>query len=175
LNPAPARKLPASLFKRIHLLTPNEHEAELLTGVAVTDDATAAKAAKKLRAFGVENVILTLGSRGAYVAGKDFQQLVAGYPVKAVDSTAAGDVFNGSLAVALTEGKSLIEAVRFANAAAAISVTRLGAQVSIPTRRETQQLLATGRVKHIRDLKLKRNGHTKSRSLGNTKYKNLLS
>jgi len=169
LNPAPAQTLPLNLLKRIHLLTPNENEAELLTGIAVKDEATAAKAAKKLKAIGVENVIVTMGSRGAYVVGKDFQGLISGYSVKAVDTTAAGDIFNGSLAVALAEGKSLVNAARFANAAAAISVTRLGAQVSAPTRHEIEQLLALGEVNQVRHLKLKRNGHATRASLINKK------
>jgi ribokinase len=147
LNPAPAQNLPASLLKRVYLLTPNENEAELLTGIAVKDEATAATAANKLRKSGVENVIVTIGSRGAYVAGKNFQCLIPGYPVKAVDSTAAGDIFNGTLAVALTEGKSLLDSARFATAAAAIAVTRLGAQDAAPQRHEIAEMLATGKVK----------------------------
>jgi ribokinase len=141
LNPAPARVLPDELLKLVSILTPNESEAELLTGISVIDEATAASAADKLRALGVETVILTLGSRGAFVATDSIQQIVPGFQVKAVDTTAAGDVFNGALAVALGEGEPLLEAARFANAAAAISVTRLGAQPSAPDRREIQSLL----------------------------------
>jgi ribokinase len=136
LNPAPARSLPDSLLRRIYLLTPNESEAELLTGMAVKNETAAAKAADALLARGVRNVIITLGARGAYVAGTQDRGLVAGYKVKPVDTTGAGDVFNGTLAVALAEGKSLLEAARFASAAAAISVTRLGAQTSAPMRKE---------------------------------------
>lgn len=143
LNPAPARDLPGNLLKLVSILTPNETEAELLTGIAVTDDATAARAADQLRARGVKTVILTLGARGAYVAAPSTRQLVPGFRVKAVDTTAAGDVFNGALAVALGEGQSLLDAVRLANAAAAISVTRLGAQPSAPQRKEIEALLAT--------------------------------
>ena len=145
LNPAPARPLPNGLLRRVWLLTPNETEAELLTGLRVNNDKAVAKAAEALLARGVENVIITLGARGAFVAGQQGRGLVKGYKVKAVDSTAAGDVFNGTLAVALAEGKSLPEAARFANAAAAISVTRLGAQTSAPTRKEINRLLAAGR------------------------------
>jgi ribokinase len=141
LNPAPARALPGKLLKLVSILTPNETEAELLTGIAVTNEATAAKAAKKLRARGVQTVILTLGARGAFVATASTEKLVPGFRVKAVDSTAAGDVFNGALAEALGEGRALLEAVRFANAAAAISVTRLGAQPSAPYRKEIELLL----------------------------------
>jgi ribokinase len=144
LNPAPARALPDSLLRRVYLLTPNESEAELLTGIAVHNQAAAAKAADALLARGVENVIITLGARGAFIAGKHGRNLVKAYKVKAVDTTAAGDVFNGTLAVALAEGKTLTDAARFASAAAAISVTRLGAQTSAPTRKEIERLLARG-------------------------------
>jgi len=135
LNPAPARPLPDKLLKRISILTPNETEAELLTGCAGEE------AAAKLRARGVATVILTLGARGALIADANGTRMVPGFKVKAVDTTAAGDIFNGSLAVALAEGKSLEQAVRFANAAAAISVTRFGAQPSAPTRREIERFL----------------------------------
>src|SRR5579863_8969625 len=127
LNPAPARPLANSLLKLISVLTPNETEAELLTGIKVTDDAAAAKACSTLRSRGVRTVILTLGQRGAFLADADGQRLVPGFKVKPVDSTAAGDIFNGALSVALAEGKTVPDAVRFANAAAALSVTRLGA------------------------------------------------
>jgi ribokinase len=141
LNPAPARSLPDALLQRVSILTPNETEAELLTGIKVEDDATAAKAAAVLRARGVQTVILTLGQRGAFVANGKVAQRLPGFRVKALDTTAAGDVFNGALAVALAEDQPLNRAVRFANAAAAISVTRLGAQPSIPTRREIEKFL----------------------------------
>lgn len=141
VNPAPAQPLPDKLLNRVSILTPNETEAELLTGIAVKDDVSAAAAATKLRARGVRTVIITLGARGAFVATESGEQLVPGFKVKAVDTTAAGDIFNGALAVALAEGKPLELAVRFANAAAAISVTRLGAQPSAPTRREIERFL----------------------------------
>ena len=142
LNPAPARALPDELLCHVSILTPNETEAELLTGIKVDSDSSAAKAASVLRARGVQTVILTLGARGALVASSDASpQLVPGFKVKAVDTTGAGDVFNGALAVALAEEQQLLDAVRFANAAAAISVTRLGAQPSAPSRREIQRLL----------------------------------
>jgi ribokinase len=141
LNPAPARALPDELLRHVSILTPNETEAELLTGIKVDSDSAAAKAASILRARGVQTVILTLGARGALVATSDSAQIVPGFKVTAVDTTGAGDVFNGALAVALAEGQPLIDAVRFANAAAALSVTRLGAQPSCPSRREIQKLL----------------------------------
>jgi len=141
LNPAPARALPDELLRHVSILTPNETEAELLTGIKVDSDTAATKAASILRARGVQTVILTLGARGALVATSDSAQIVPGFKVTAVDTTGAGDVFNGALAVALAEGQPLIDAVRFANAAAAISVTRLGAQPSCPSRREIQKVL----------------------------------
>lgn len=141
LNPAPAQPLLARLLKLVSILTPNETEAELLTGVKVIDDATAAQAAEKLLKRGVHTVIATLGARGAFVASGDIRRRVPGFKVKTVDTVAAGDVFNGALAVALGEGRPLLDAVRFANAAAAISVTHLGAQPSAPKRREIERLL----------------------------------
>jgi ribokinase len=141
LNPAPARPLPDELLRQVYLLTPNESEAELLTGLPVNNEAAAAKAADALLARGVQNVIITLGARGAFVAGRQERGWVKGYKVKPVDTTGAGDVFNGTLAVALAEGESLLDGARFANAAAAISVTRLGAQTSAPSRGEIERLL----------------------------------
>jgi ribokinase len=147
LNPAPARSLPARLMERVYLLTPNESEAELLTGVAVAGERSAAKAADALLDRGVHNVAITMGSRGAFVAGPGVRQMIPGFKVKAIDATGAGDVFNGALAVALAEGRPLLEAARFGCAAAAISVTRLGAQPSAPARREITALLAKGKVR----------------------------
>jgi ribokinase len=141
LNPAPACPLPDALLRDVSLLTPNETEASLLTGCRVSGITSAAKAARILLARGVATVIITLGARGAFVATGELAQLVPGFRVKAVDTTAAGDVFNGALAVRLAEGSALLEAVRFAHAAAAISVTRPGAQPSIPNRREILSML----------------------------------
>jgi len=141
LNPAPARPLPDKLLELVSILTPNETEAELLTGVKVSNTGTGSRAAERLLAKGVETVILTLGAQGAYVASTKVRQLVRGFKVKAVDTTAAGDIFNGALVVALGEGRPLSDAVRFANAAAAISVTRMGAQPSAPTRAEIEKFL----------------------------------
>jgi ribokinase len=145
LNPAPARPLPDELLKRVSLLTPNESEAELLTGIKVDSDEAAAKAAQALLAKGVQTVIITLGARGAFVATAGGTQLVPSFKVTPVDTTAAGDIFNGALAVALAEGRPLMEAVRFANAAAALSVTKMGAQPSAPKRKDIEALLKTAR------------------------------
>ncbi|MDZ7376465.1 MAG: ribokinase [candidate division KSB1 bacterium] len=142
LNPAPAMPLDDGLLANLTIITPNESEAELLTGVPVTDTATAETAAKALLDRGVEVVIITLGSKGALLKTREQSKVIPGFKVKAVDDTAAGDVFNGALAVALAEGKSLEQAVRFANAAAALSVTKLGAQPSVPLRSEIESMLS---------------------------------
>lgn len=141
LNPAPARRLPPELLRCVSVLTPNETEAEELTGIRIKNTSSAEKAAARLLKQGVETIIITMGARGAFVATSSLRQLVPGFHVKAVDCTAAGDVFNGALAVAISEGRTLLEAVRFANAAAAISVTRMGAQPSAPRRKEIERFL----------------------------------
>lgn len=136
LNPAPAHPLSSVLLQHLYLITPNETEAEMISGVKITDEASAVEAARALSEMGVQNVIITLGSKGAlayYNGGVDF---VPALKVDAVDTTAAGDVFNGALTVALSEGRSLTDAVRFACKASAISVTRVGAQASAPYRNE---------------------------------------
>ena len=134
LNPAPAAKLPRELLVNVDWITPNETEAEILTGVKVTDAASARQAADALKALGVRHVVVTMGSRGCYSADTD--TVYPCLPVKAVDCVAAGDTFNGGFVVALAEGKSVAEAIEFGQKAAAISVTRVGAQPSVPYRRE---------------------------------------
>jgi ribokinase len=141
LNPAPAQALSDILLSNIWLMTPNEVEAENLTGVCINDIPSADKAATKLIEKGVKNVIITLGETGAYVKSESFAGLVPSVKVQAVDTTAAGDVFNGALAVALSEGKEMKEAVIFAIKAASISVTRMGAQASAPYRNEVDPSL----------------------------------
>lgn len=136
LNPAPAVKLPESLLSKIWLITPNETEAEKLTGISVSGVESAEEASEYLRAEGVKNVIITLGEAGAYLNSEEFSGMVPGIKVKAVDTTAAGDVFNGALAVAISENMTMKEAVTFANKAATISVTRMGAQTSAPFRND---------------------------------------
>ena len=142
LNPAPAQQLPDDLLKQISILTPNETESQILTGVNVIDDATAQDAAKQLRDRGVQTVIVTRGPSGSLIVTEHGLERIAACPVQAVDTTAAGDVFNGALALAVAEGQPLDKAARFAAAAAAISVTRLGAQPSIPTRAEINLLIS---------------------------------
>ena len=136
LNPAPACQIPGELFKHISIITPNEKEAAVLTGLPVHNVATAKQAAIALHKKGVSTVIITLGAKGALIYNGNKFFMVAAPRVKAIDTTAAGDVFNGALAVALSEDKSILQAVQFACNAAAIAVTRLGAQSSAPFRRE---------------------------------------
>ncbi len=138
LNPAPAATLSKELLSRLYLITPNRTESQALTGMSVTDWDSAENAADALLALGVQNVVVTLGSLGSLVKNKAASERVPAQKVTATDTTAAGDTFNGALCVALSEGKTLSEAVRFATKAAAISVTRMGAQSSIPYRREIQ-------------------------------------
>lgn len=136
LNPAPASKLPNNLLSSLYLITPNETEAEFITGIKVHDLASAEKAALKLREMGVKNIIITMGGAGAYVSSGIISKIIPVKAVKAIDTTAAGDVFNGALAVAISEGIEIEDAIVFANKAASISVTRMGAQASAPYRNE---------------------------------------
>jgi ribokinase len=148
LNPAPAVRLGSDLLRHISVITPNRTEAETLSNISLADDASLDMASKALLAQGGEAVVITLGARGASLAHEGSFELISGFPVQAVDTTAAGDVFNGALAVSLAEGSSLRDAVRFANAAAALSVQKLGAQPSAPQRAEILELL--GRSTQVR-------------------------
>ena len=141
LNPAPAMPLSAELLALVDMITPNETEAEALTGVHIDSDEDAARAAGILHDKGIGSVLITLGSRGVWLSEQGLGQRIAGFKVKAVDTIAAGDTFNGALITALLEGKPVAEAVRFAHAAAAIAVTRSGAQPSVPWRSETDSFL----------------------------------
>ena len=139
LNPAPAQALPDELYPLLSLITPNETEAELLTGISVHDETSAAQAADILHTRGVDTVMITRGRQGVFLSqsdasGETRRQQFPAFAVTAVDTTAAGDVFNGCLAVALTEGQVIDAAIRFAQGAAAISVQTLGAQTSAPER-----------------------------------------
>ncbi|MGQ5523049.1 ribokinase [Chitinimonas sp. PSY-7] len=136
LNPAPAAALPDEIWPLIDYLVPNESEAALLTGKPVTDVPTAAVAAEALLAKGVKHVLITLGSKGVFVATDKFSQHLPAFPVEAVDTTGAGDTFIGGFSVGLAEGKSLQDAARLGQRAAALGVTRHGAQSSIPRRVE---------------------------------------
>lgn len=133
LNPAPAQTLPDTLLSLVDMITPNETEAERLTGIRVKDDAAATQAAAALHAKGIATVIITLGARGVWLSEQGKAgRLIPGFKVNAIDTTAAGDTFNGALLAALQQRLPLTAAIRFAQAAAALSVTRHGAQTSIP-------------------------------------------
>lgn len=141
LNPAPARELSDELLALVDIITPNETEAEKLTGIRVENDDDAANAARVLHAKGIGTVMITLGSRGVWVSHEGQGRRVPGFKVQAIDTIAAGDTFNGAFVTALLEGIALDEAIRFAHAAAAIAVTRKGAQPSVPWREEIDEFL----------------------------------
>ena len=145
LNPAPARLLSDELLALVDIITPNETEAEKLTGIRVENDDDAARAAQALHDKGIGTVIITLGSRGVWASVNGEGRRVPGFKVKAIDTIAAGDTFNGALVTALLEGGSLDNAIRFAHAAAAIAVTRKGAQPSVPWRKEIDEFLSQQR------------------------------
>ena len=142
LNPAPARVLSDELLALVDIITPNETEAEKLTGIRVENDDDAARAALALHDKGIGTVIITLGSRGVWASVNGEGRRVPGFKVKAIDTIAAGDTFNGALVTALLEGKRMDDAIRFAHAAAAIAVTRKGAQPSVPWRKEIDEFLS---------------------------------
>jgi ribokinase len=136
INPAPAQSLPDELLTGLFLMTPNETEAELLTGIAVTDQESASLAADYFLNKGVMNVVITMGKQGAYFKNRELAFMVPAPVVTAMDTTAAGDTFSGAITVAVTEGMNWKDAVQFAVKAASISVTRMGAQASVPFRSE---------------------------------------
>ncbi|MEQ8580432.1 MAG: ribokinase [Marinoscillum sp.] len=138
LNPAPARTLSNKLLKCLFLVTPNETEAEILSGIKVFDFNSAKQAADIISNKGVPNVVITMGAMGAFIKENDEYSLVEATKVDAIDTTAAGDCFSGTLVVGLSEGKTILEAVKTASKASSITVTRMGAQSSIPYRNELQ-------------------------------------
>ena len=142
LDPAPAQQLSEQLLKMVDVLTPNETEAQILTGIEVKDRDSASTAAQKLLECGVKNVILTMGASGYLTVSNEGTEFVEARKVTAVDSTAAGDAFTGSLAVGLAKGQSLSEAALFANNVAAVSVTKMGAQPSMPTVQEVEAFIS---------------------------------
>ena len=142
LNPAPACVLSDELLALVDIITPNETEAEKLTGIRVENDDDAARAALALHDKGIGTVIITLGSRGVWTSVNGEGRRVPGFKVKAIDTIAAGDTFNGALVTALLEGKAMDDAIRFAHAAAAIALTRKGAQPSVPWRKEIYEFLS---------------------------------
>lgn len=145
LNPAPAAAVPEHVWKWIDIVTPNEVEAEYYTGIPVCSGESAEEAAQWFHRRGVRYVIITLGDRGAYLSVNGAGQMVPPFCVTAVDTTGAGDAFNGGLLAALSEGKDLTQAVVFASAAAALSVGRIGTAPSMPEREEILSLLKTVR------------------------------
>jgi ribokinase len=140
LNPAPAVQLPARIFPLIDFITPNESELELISGVRITDDDSVEKAGKTLIEKGVKNVIVTLGERGSVLINSSCKKQFGVDKVKVVDSTAAGDAFNGALATSLADNHSIEEAIEFASKIASITVTRMGAQSSMPYLNEIKDL-----------------------------------
>ncbi|WP_202969800.1 ribokinase [Endozoicomonas atrinae] len=145
LNPAPAREFSNDYLLAIDLITPNQTEAEIITGIKASDEKSARQAAGILHEKGIPDVAITMGQIGVYVSsissGHPKGLIVPGFPVKAVDTTAAGDTFNGALLVALAEGKSLEDAALFANASAGLSVMSAGSQSSIPYRFQVEEFI----------------------------------
>ena len=141
LDPAPAQKLSPELLKIVDVLTPNETEAQILTDIEVKDEDSACTAVKKLLEYGVKSVILTMGAKGFLLADNNGMEFVPAIKVNAIDATAAGDAFTGSLAVGLAQGKTLADAALFANYVAALSVTKMGAQSSMPAREEVESFV----------------------------------
>lgn len=141
INPAPAQAIPEGLLDGVDYFTPNETEAEFFSGIPVVTEEDARKASEKIIGLGVKNVIITLGKKGAYFYNKKRSFLVKPTNLKAVDSTGAGDAFNGALVVALSEGRDVEDAIKFANCVASISVTRKGSSDSMPFREESLALL----------------------------------
>jgi len=142
LNPAPAQPLPKALLENVDVLTPNENELALLA-----DEEDIEKAIRKVLDMGVKNLVVTLGANGARVITEEIDQHLPAHEITAVDTTAAGDAFNGALSVALAEGKPLIEAVRYGMAAGALAATKRGAQPSLPTREAVESLMTTSSTK----------------------------
>lgn len=143
LNTAPVQPISDEVLKKVYLITPNEVEAEILSGICIDSEENAKKAAEWFFAKGVQNVLITLGHRGVFIATKERQEIIPAYKVNAIDTTGAGDAFNGGLVAAMAEGKDLWEAAKFANALAAVAVQRLGTTPAMPTRAEIDEFIAT--------------------------------
>lgn len=141
LNPAPVQDISEDVLKLVDIITPNEVEASIITGYEVVTVEDAKVAAKILQEKGIEDVVITLGKQGVYVKSKEEEQFVKAYTVDAVDTTGAGDAFNGGFVTALSEGKDIFEAARFGNALAALSVTKIGTAPAMPTRKEIDTLM----------------------------------
>jgi len=141
LNPAPACEIPDAILSLMDLLTPNETETEILTGMPTHSNEQAIEAAHNLLSKGIETVILTLGSRGSFLLTEKMGKRIPAYSVDVIDTTAAGDAYSGALAASLAQGTHIEEAVKIANAAGALAVTKLGAEPSLPTKKAIDQLL----------------------------------
>ena len=142
LNPAPAQELDDELLANVNYLTPNETEAQILTGIKITDIESAKIAARELHRRGVETVIITLGEKGALLYSGDGPIHIPARKVEVVDTTAAGDAYNGGFAVALAQGQSLVEAAKFASYVGTLAVTKFGAQSSLPSKSEVDDFIA---------------------------------
>jgi ribokinase len=153
LDPAPAQKLNDELLRMVSVLTPNETEAEILTGIKVTDDKSAHAAAQNLLERGVKAVVLTMGSGGYLLTTKDGTHFVSSVKVSAVDTTAAGDAFTGALGVGLARGYNLKDAALFANYVAALSVTKIGAQSSMPDAGQVENFIERKSTQGVNDEK----------------------
>lgn len=142
LNPAPAQQLSETLLKQVTYLTPNETEAEILTGIRVVTPKDAERAGQVLLEQGVEHVIVTLAEKGALIVNKAGTAYVPGFPVQPLDTVAAGDAFNGALAVGVKSGKPLVDVVKYANAVGALAVMKEGAIPSLPTGKDVEAFLS---------------------------------
>lgn len=145
LNPAPVQAIEEELLKKVDLLTPNEVEASILSGVEIKSVEDASKAAKVLMEKGAKSIIITLGSKGSLVVTKEKEKFIESIQVNAIDTTGAGDAYNGGLATALAEGKDIFEAAEFANVVGALSVTKIGTAPAMPYREEIENLLNSKR------------------------------
>ena len=141
LNTAPVQPVEDEIYNGLYMITPNEVEAEILTGIVIDGIENANKAADWFFAKGVQNVLITLGGRGVYIATSEKREILPAYKVQALDTTGAGDAFNGGLVAALAEGKDIWQAADFANALAAISVQRLGTTPAMPWRSEIDEFM----------------------------------
>lgn len=139
LNPAPARDLPAEMLRHVYVLIPNETELQILSGMPTSTEQEIVDAARHLNSLGTQRVIVTMGDRGSFLISETLHTHIPAYPVRAVDTTAAGDAYVAAFAVGKTQGMSDVEAAKFASKAAAITVTREGAQPSLPTRDDVQR------------------------------------
>jgi ribokinase len=141
MNTAPARELSDEFLSRATIITPNEHEAFLLTNIEVTDKSSAGKAARVFFDKGIKNVVITLGKKGCYLNDGKIEEIIPPVEVNTIDTTGAGDAFTGGLVVALAEDKSLLNAVKFATCTAALSTTKMGTAPSMPYRGEIDGLV----------------------------------